>query len=182
MLPLPLTGSNLRSVAMQLTQVAYGGCWKCPHAWQRCSASTPCLAACQKGCVHSFGTGIGLVTLVQSLMIMVSAHRCLESAQHIQVPIGEGEARPPWLGDEGGRAERFPRLHLLLPAVAVLAGEADAALERERGGIAAGLASVLVNAGDEGVALGVRREIRAPAVGEPRDPPQRGLGRHGLVA
>ena len=53
---------------MQFTQVAYGGCWKCPHDWQRCSASTPCLAASQKGFVHSFGTGIGLVTLLQSLM------------------------------------------------------------------------------------------------------------------
>src|ERR1700675_4980957 len=111
MLPLPLTGSNLRSIAMQLTQVAYGGCWKCPHAWQRCSASTPCLAACQKGWVHSFGTGMGLVTLLQSLMrVPASAHRRLESAQHLQMPFREGEARPSWLGDEGGRPERFPRL------------------------------------------------------------------------
>src|SRR4029450_13227589 len=52
---------------MQLTQVGYGGCWKCLHAWQRCSASTPCLAASQNGFVHSFGTGIGLVTRLQSL-------------------------------------------------------------------------------------------------------------------
>ncbi len=58
---------------MQFTQVAYGGCWKCPHAWQRCSASTPRLAASQKGFVHSFGTGIGLVTLLQSLIVMVSS-------------------------------------------------------------------------------------------------------------
>src|SRR5213593_51778 len=72
MAPLPLTGSNARSIAMQLTQAAYGGCWKCPHAWQRCSASTPRLAASQKGFVHSFGTGIGLVTLLQSLTVMVS--------------------------------------------------------------------------------------------------------------
>src|SRR5580765_183614 len=128
MLPLPLTGSNLRSIAMQLTQVACGGCWKCPHVWQRCSASTPCLAACQKGCVHSFGTGIGLVTLLQSLIVPVSAHRCLESAQHIQVTIREGEGRPPRLGDEGGRAEGFPRLHLFLPAIGVLAAKTDAAL------------------------------------------------------
>ncbi len=58
---------------MQFTQVAYGGCWKCPHPWQRCSASTPRLAASQKGFVHSFGTGIGLVTLLQSLIVMVSS-------------------------------------------------------------------------------------------------------------
>jgi len=68
---LPLTGSNARSIAMQRTQVAYGGCWKCLHAWQRCSASTPRLADSQKGFVHSFGTGIGRVTLFQSLIVMV---------------------------------------------------------------------------------------------------------------
>src|SRR4026209_503415 len=124
---------------MQVTRVAYGGCGKCPQAWQRCSASTPCLAACQKGCVHSFGTGIGLVTLLQSLMLVpLSAHRGLESSQHIQVPIGEREARPPWLGDERSRAEGLPRLHLFPPAVGVLAGEADAALARDGGGGAAG--------------------------------------------
>src|SRR5262245_15351456 len=71
MVPLPCTGSNVRSVDMQFTQVAYGGCWKCPHDWQRCNASTPCLAASQKGLVHSFGTGMGLVTLLQSLIVMV---------------------------------------------------------------------------------------------------------------
>src|SRR5262249_31347732 len=71
MVPLPGTGSNVRSVEMQLTQVAYGGCWKCPHDWQRCSANTPCLAASQKGFVHSFGTGIGRVTLLQSLIVKV---------------------------------------------------------------------------------------------------------------
>src|SRR6266487_6506412 len=71
MVPVPCTGSNVRSVDMQFTQVAYGGCWKCPHDWQRCSASTPCLAASQKGFVHSLGTGIGLVTLLQSLIVMV---------------------------------------------------------------------------------------------------------------
>ena len=81
MAPLPRTGSNLRSIAMQLTQVAYGGCWKCPHAWQRCSASTPCLAASQNGFVHSFGTGIGLVTLLQSLMDMVSSLPIATKAQ-----------------------------------------------------------------------------------------------------
>src|SRR5262245_27219229 len=69
MVPLPCTGSNVRSVDMQFTQVAYGGCWKCLQDWQRCNASTPCLAASQKGLVHSFGTGIGLVTLLQSLIV-----------------------------------------------------------------------------------------------------------------
>src|SRR5438046_10240156 len=68
--PLPLTGSNARSIATQLTQVGYGGCWKCPHAWQRWSFSTPAFAASQKGFVHSFGTGIGLVTLLQSLIVV----------------------------------------------------------------------------------------------------------------
>src|SRR5499427_1103727 len=69
MVPLPCTGSNVRSVDMQFTQVAYGGGWKCPQDWQRCSASTPCWAASQKGLFHSFGTGIGLVTLLQSLIV-----------------------------------------------------------------------------------------------------------------
>src|SRR5438876_5974516 len=64
-------GANARSVAMQLTHVAYGGCWKCRHAWQRCSASAPRLAASQNGFVHSFGTGIGLVTWLQSLIVVV---------------------------------------------------------------------------------------------------------------
>src|SRR5689334_3301077 len=54
---------------MQFTHVAYGGCWKWRHDWQRCSFSTPSFAASQKGFVHSFGTGIGLVTLLQSLMV-----------------------------------------------------------------------------------------------------------------
>src|SRR5215470_2778305 len=72
MAPLPLTGSNARSVAMHRTQVAYGGCWKCLHAWQRCSVSTPRLAASQNGFVHSFGTGIGRVTLLQSLSAVPS--------------------------------------------------------------------------------------------------------------
>src|SRR5215475_5676802 len=71
MVPLPCMGLNVRLVDMQLTQVAYGGCWKCPHASQCCSASTPCLAASQKGLVHSFGTGMGLATLLQSLIVMV---------------------------------------------------------------------------------------------------------------
>ena len=54
---------------MHCTQVAYGGCWKCPQLWQRCSSSTPRLAASQNGFVHSFGTGIGRVTLLQSLIV-----------------------------------------------------------------------------------------------------------------
>src|SRR2546428_8763930 len=85
MAPWPLTGSNARSIAMQFTQVAYGGCWKCPHAWQRCNASTPRLAASQKGFVHSFGTGIGLVTLLQSLILMASPRaRMLGSGSHVK--------------------------------------------------------------------------------------------------
>src|SRR5881397_407080 len=78
MAPLPLTGSKARSVAMQFTHVAYGGCWKCLHAWQRWSASTPRRAASQKGFVNSFGAGIGLVTLLQSLMAWqdVAPRRC----------------------------------------------------------------------------------------------------------
>src|SRR5438876_10349728 len=96
MAPLPLTGSNARSFAMQLTQVAYGGCWKCPHAWQRCSASTPCLAASQKGCVHAFGTGVGLVTLLQSFIVMVfylpiswAASLSQSGISHVLFPSGQ---------------------------------------------------------------------------------------------
>src|SRR6266511_187206 len=64
-------GSNVRSIDMQFTQVAYGGCWKCPQDCQRCSASTPCLAASQQGFVHSFVTGIGLVTFLHLIIAMV---------------------------------------------------------------------------------------------------------------
>src|SRR5271166_4108253 len=53
---------------MHWTHVAYGGCWKCPQLWQRCSSRTPRLAASQNGFVLSFGTGIGRVTLLQSLI------------------------------------------------------------------------------------------------------------------
>src|SRR5437660_6742337 len=85
MAPLPLTGSNARSIAMQRTQVAYGGCWKCLHVWQRCSVSTPRLADSQKGFVHSFGTGIGLVTLLQSLIVMASPRaRMLGAGGHVK--------------------------------------------------------------------------------------------------
>src|SRR5713101_6225008 len=86
MVPLPCTGSNVRSMDTQFTQVAYGGCWKCPQDWQRCSASTPCLAASQKGLVHSFGTGMGRVTWLQSLIVTVLY---LPIAW---VPVSHGEA------------------------------------------------------------------------------------------
>jgi len=55
------------------------------HAWQRCSASTLRRADSQNGFVHSFGTGIGLVTLLQSLVVMVwSRVRMLASASHVK--------------------------------------------------------------------------------------------------
>src|SRR5436190_13265043 len=60
---------------MHLRHVAYGGCWKCPQLWQRCSSTTPRLAASQNGLVHSFGTGIGRVTLPQSLIYFLSRLR-----------------------------------------------------------------------------------------------------------
>src|SRR6476469_5234834 len=53
---------------MHCTHVAYGGCWKCPQLCQRCNSTTPRFAASQNGFVHSFGTGIGRVTLLQSLI------------------------------------------------------------------------------------------------------------------
>src|SRR5260370_39168798 len=90
----------------------------------------------------------------------------------------EGGARAPWLGDEKGSAEGLPRLDLLRPPVGRLAGEADAALQRERGGVAARLARVLMHAGDEGLALAVGREVRAPPVGELRDPAEGRGGGH----
>jgi hypothetical protein len=77
--------------------------------------------------------------------------------------IREAEACSPWLGDENGRAEGLPRFHLLHPSVGALARETDTAFQRKLGGVAARLASVLVRAGDEGLALGVGREVRAPA-------------------
>src|SRR5215471_7455119 len=104
MVPLPCTGSNVRSVEMQFTQVAYGGCWKCPHDSQCCSASTPCLAASQKGFVHSFGTGIGLVTLLQSLIsrslpVLLSAslvRRCISNALLLSgQSLGQWSPSPP---------------------------------------------------------------------------------------
>src|SRR5262249_48888573 len=82
MAPLPLTGSNVSSVAMQLTHVAYGGCWKRLHVWQRCNASTPRRAASQNGFVNSFGTGIGLVTVLQSLIAWFA--RMLALGSHVK--------------------------------------------------------------------------------------------------
>src|ERR1700731_3933562 len=76
MVPAPRTASNFRSIPMHLTQVAYGGCWKCPQLWQRCSSRTPRLAASQNGFVHSLGTGIGLVTLLQSLIRFLPLSPC----------------------------------------------------------------------------------------------------------
>src|SRR6266513_2524265 len=92
------------------------------------------------------------------------------------------QARLPWLGDERRRAEGLPRFHLLDPSFRGLAREMDAAFEWELGGIAARLARVLMHAGDQIRALGVGCEIRAPAVGEPRDPSQRRVGWNRLSA
>src|SRR2546426_3659940 len=89
MAPLPLTGSNARSIAMQRTQVAYGGCWKCLHTWQRCSASTPRLADSQKGFVHSFGTGIGRVTLFQSLVVIGLAARAFSTCRSLPETVAD---------------------------------------------------------------------------------------------
>src|SRR3989454_8864291 len=105
----------------------------------------------------------------------------LESAQHVQMSIREAQACTPWLGDDGGRAEGLPSVHLLRPPVGALAGEADAALQREPGGVAARLAGVAAHAGDDGLPLGVGRQVRAPAVGKARDAPQGRLGRHRVV-
>src|SRR5207245_10186066 len=44
------------------------------------------------------------------------------------------------------------------------------------------LAGMLVHTGDDGPALGVGREVRAPAVRELSDPPQSRLGRHRVIA
>src|SRR5215468_5434561 len=108
MVPLPCTGSNVRSVDMQFTQVAYGGCWKCPQDWQRCSASTPRFAASQKGFVHSFGTGIGRVTLLQSLIVSDSLcdHAAWEAARvdSLSPPRGEGQGEESRCSRPVGRA------------------------------------------------------------------------------
>src|SRR5258706_11310700 len=92
------------------------------------------------------------------------------------------QASLPWLGNERIRTEGLPRFHLLYPSFRALAREVDAAFEWKPGGIAARLASVLVHAGDKIRALRVGCEVRAPAVGEPGDPPQGRVGRHRLSA
>jgi hypothetical protein len=46
------------------------------------------LAASQKGFVHSFGTGIGLVTLLQSFMDMVSSLPIAAKAQRRSASVG----------------------------------------------------------------------------------------------
>src|SRR5207244_1999695 len=76
-----------------------------------------------------------------------SAQRRFEPPQRVQMAGREGEARAPWLGDEKGGAEGLPRLYLLRPPVGLLAREADAAFQRQRGGIAARLARILMHAG-----------------------------------
>src|SRR5262250_742124 len=97
MVPAPRTASNFRSIPMHLTQVAYGGCWKCPQLWQRCSSRTPRLAASQNGFVHSFGTGIGLVTLLQSLIrFLPSPYARL--TQPIDAPCGAAEQSGLFVG------------------------------------------------------------------------------------
>ena len=101
---------------------------------------------------------------------MTAAGDLLEAAQRFQMLVGEAETGATRLGDEGGRAERSPRIDLLGPRTWVLAGEADAALQRERARIAAGVLGVLTDALDKRLTLGVGREVRAPAVGEPSDP------------
>src|SRR6266566_804616 len=93
MVPAPRTASNFRSIPMHLTQVAYGGCWKCPQLWQRCSSRTPRLAASQNGLVHSLGTGIGLVTLLQSLIRFLPA-----LTKSIDAPCGAAEQSGLFVG------------------------------------------------------------------------------------
>src|SRR3989442_10032522 len=86
-----------------------------------------------------------------------SAQRRFEPSQRVQMSGREGEARAPWLGDEKGGAEGLPRLYLLRPAVGILAGEADAALQRELGGGPGPPPGLPVHAGDQGPAPAVRR-------------------------
>src|SRR5262245_9442380 len=97
------------------------------------------------------------------------------------MPVGEAEAGIPWLGDERRRPERLPRLHLLDPSVRILAGQPDAALQRNSGRIAARLPSVLVHATEEDPALRVTREVRTPAVVQSRQASEGGLGWHRLL-
>src|SRR6266850_2680472 len=116
------------------------------------------------------------------LVGFASADRLAESAQHVEVSVGEAEAGAPRLTDDRACAECLPRAHLLRPSVGALATDADAAFQRQPGGIAPRLARVLVHTLDDGPAARVGRQVRAPAVGEPRDAPQRRLGRRRLTA
>src|SRR5437016_13393465 len=110
---------------MQLTQVAYGGCWKRRHAWQRWSASTPRLAASQNGCVHSLGTGIGRVTLLQSLMLFASCRRMARLAGRARV-LACGNP-PVQEAAHGGQRN----LDLYKPALAATHAPAEAAETRQ---------------------------------------------------
>src|SRR5690242_5716141 len=96
--------------------------------------------------------------------------------------LRELEASAARLGDHGRSAKRFPRVDLFRPPVGSLTGQANPALEREPRGIATGGAGIFVDALDESAALAVGRDVRAPAVGELADTPQRGLGRHRVIA
>src|SRR5207244_9872987 len=94
-----------------------------------------------------------------------SAQRRFEPPQRVQMAGREGEARAPWLGDEKGGAEGLPRLYLLRPPVGLLAREADATFQRQRGVLAARLARLLMPAGGAGLALALAGEVRTPSVG-----------------
>src|SRR5712692_4129380 len=89
----------------------------------------------------------------------LSVHRVFEAAEHVQVSVGEFQAGPAGLADDRGRAERPPCVHLRDPPIGVVAGQADAALQRKRRGIAARLARVGVHASDQGLAARVGREV-----------------------
>src|SRR4029077_20893387 len=78
--------------------------------------------------------------------------------------------------------EGLPRFHLRDPSISVLAGQADAALQRKLGRAATGLAGVIVDAGDESFTRSVGREVWAPTVGETRDPSQDRFRRHRALA
>src|SRR5947208_16619538 len=103
---------------------------------------------------------------------VASAHRLPESAQHVEMSVGEAQASTARLADDGRRAERFPRVHLLRPSIGALAADADPAFKWKPGGVAAGLTRVLVHARDDGLAVSDGCKVRAPAVGAQRDPPQ----------
>src|SRR5467141_2957967 len=94
------------------------------------------------------------------VVCVASAYRLPESAQHVEMSIGEAQARAPRLADDGARAEGLPRVHLLRPRIGALAADADTAFQRKPGGVAAGLARVLVHARDDSLAVGVGCEVR----------------------